>query len=819
MAGIEGQSFRWIAVATVAILVVSAGVVIYGSIESAVFSNIWWSTDGLWRLCAIATAFWASLFTLYWLDRKYLLSWLALGGVALVAAASSIGAVASALLVFFSGLALGNYILCRNRSGPSDSVDLVLQTATGLALLTWLFSLLALLPINNSILYALILVAPCLANWRNAMVATRSALAGALNDSPLVDFLLFGLIGNLVIVFLVVALLPEVGFDALGLHLAVAAWVQDFGFWHYDVTKHVLAVIPLAGDFMFTAAFMLGGETAARLTNVGALILLLVLTYASVREIASRRIALVAALSAASSPLALMESASLFIENPWALLLVGSLVAMLRYRDTLEDRYLYAAALTFGGAAATKLISLAAGPALGIILLFALLSHRRPLLWRPVGFAAAIGVLVAVPPYLIALVKTGNPVFPFFNAIFKSPLFSATKDFAGPFPGTFDPLLLYNFTFFSDRYLEGSPGSFGFSALALLPAAVLLAIAARSRRGIYLVVMIASFAVIVSAGAAYLRYMYPLVFVLALLIGDSLASLQSRSRQATATFAFVVLASIVANVLTLAAPWPQIRDFPFGAIVGTTARQDYVRVWAPTRRIVDYLNVTVGQNGTVAFLGNPAIAELQAKALMRAWYTAPFSLALARNQSVAGVQRTLAQFRVGYVVVDSTTPALQREAVDELRPPLFEFGDSAVYRLSDRMRFPEELLLDTAPSPASGHWHAYGAVTIDAARGAAKVTVNDLLFQVVAVAPNTEYLLSVIAQCDKNPASLRLQINWLDAAQQPLRPTLLVRPCSKMPIEERAVMLSPPTAAYAVVYAAGHGSEPVLIKSVSLRTP
>ena len=45
-----------------------------------------------------------------------------------------------------------------------------------------------------------------------------------------------------------VALLPEVGNDALAIHLLVASHVRDFGYWHYDVQRNVLAVTPLAGE-------------------------------------------------------------------------------------------------------------------------------------------------------------------------------------------------------------------------------------------------------------------------------------------------------------------------------------------------------------------------------------------------------------------------------------------------------------------------------------------------------------------------------------------------------------------------------------------
>ena len=43
--------------------------------------------------------------------------------------------------------------------------------------------------------------------------------------------------------------------------------------------------------------------------------------------------------------------------------------------------------------------------------------------------AAALVALFASPPYVRAAFLTGNPIFPFFNTIFKSPGFNVTTDF------------------------------------------------------------------------------------------------------------------------------------------------------------------------------------------------------------------------------------------------------------------------------------------------------------------------------------------------------------------------------------------------------
>src|SRR6185437_7157161 len=83
---------------------------------------------------------------------------------------------------------------------------------------------------------------------------------------------------------------------------------------------------------------------------------------------------------------------------------------------------LYAAGL-LGVAALTT--TLAALPFVALALPFAAIEARRH--WKRVGPAPCLLALVlllatALPTYTIAWIKTGNPVFPFLNTRFPSPL-------------------------------------------------------------------------------------------------------------------------------------------------------------------------------------------------------------------------------------------------------------------------------------------------------------------------------------------------------------------------------------------------------------
>ena len=64
-----------------------------------------------------------------------------------------------------------------------------------------------------------------------------------------------------------VALKPEVSSDGLSVHLALTDYVAQHHYWPFDVKNVTWAAMPMGGDWAYTIANMLGGETAARLLN------------------------------------------------------------------------------------------------------------------------------------------------------------------------------------------------------------------------------------------------------------------------------------------------------------------------------------------------------------------------------------------------------------------------------------------------------------------------------------------------------------------------------------------------------------------------
>src|SRR5207302_4271389 len=103
----------------------------------------------------------------------------------------------------------------------------------------------------------------------------------------------------------------------------------------------------------------------------------------------------------------------------------------------------------------------------------ALFIRQRPPLRSVISVCAAALVLglIACFPYGYAWVKTGNPLFPFYNDFFKSPFFPAASLADLRWMGHMDSTFLYDITFASGRFLEADAGALGLSVIVLVPLA------------------------------------------------------------------------------------------------------------------------------------------------------------------------------------------------------------------------------------------------------------------------------------------------------------------------------------------------------------
>ncbi len=428
-----------------------------------------------------------------------------------------------------------------------------------------------------------------------------------------------------VLCHLLVAIKPEAGTDALAVHLALPARVALLHYWPFDFQHVAWSVMPLGADWCYTAVYLLGGEFAARLLNFSLLVLLVVMVYAASRRFLAPGPAALCAGLLATTPLVQLVTGSLLVENMWAVLLVGVVLALDRFRETLAPRWLYAAAVLMGAGLATKFGSTALALPAGAFAAWVLLTRREqiPGAARVAAAAIVLILLFGAPPYVYAYVKTGNPVFPFLNQVFQSRWFDASRNLSDPRYQT--PLRFgtpYDVVFHTRKYLEGHDGALGFQYLLLAPLALLVFFRRAPALARLALATAAVFSVLTFSGVSYVRYLYPALPLIAV-AGAAAWAQFADSRALFRTTLAALLGAFVLNLYFLpAAGWYHAGFFlnPFNR----AEVERYYSEQAPVRKLVEYMNRN-HPGAPVAFFSTSDVAELKAPAYVLNWMSPAYS--------------------------------------------------------------------------------------------------------------------------------------------------------------------------------------------------
>jgi hypothetical protein len=454
--------------------------------------------------------------------------------------------------------------------------------------------------------------------------------------------------------------------------------IAEHGRFAFDFRQYAWAVMPMGGDFAFTAAYLMGGEAAARLLNFAVFVVIVAMVYrVSQRFVPEPMAALVAALFA-STPLAELVSGSLFVENVWAVFIAGAALALM-------ESDLVVTGLLLGAAFSTKLgTSAYLVPAL-VIGAMKVKGRRRAAL-----AGVALLVVLAAPPYLNAWWKTGNPVFPFENQIFHSPDFDQTVPLADTryqFGARWNAL--YTMTFRSSEHVEGQDGALGFQYFLLLPA--LLVLWNRRAPGTLIAFALAG-AAISFVSLPNIRYLYPALPLLSIgfawmiaevcgagsLAGEP-ASIESERKPVSIparrleSRPHVALMTGVAALIALnmyflvSAGWYQ-KDF---AIFTRAQWDDYMKSAAPQRELVDVLNRTA-PGEPVAFVRGGVIAGLHARGYSDSWHSYRFWRRMIESEEPAQVAQEFRDYGIKYVItpmpVDSPFEIIRRFVAEWTAP-------------------------------------------------------------------------------------------------------------------------------------------------------
>ncbi len=525
----------------------------------------------------------------------------AVSGLLVASALLTPGVVVVVGLILLNAQLVGARLFAWVRRDDNTSAELSASVTTLIGLCAWIgvMSITASMKFHYAPVYVVALLVPLGVWWRQALSvlsSLRQALVRPTAATRGTERAWIALLLTLLVLHLFIVTKPEVGYDANAMHLQFARLFAEYHRWRFDVTRYAWAVMPLGADYAFGAAYILGGESTTRLLNLCFGGLSCLIAYQLICRYARREIALLSVCLFASTPLAFLETGTLFVENLWIAFLLGALLLALDYMTRRSATTLAAFAMLCAGAMQTKLIGLIWVVPL-VLYLGYLVSRRKGAGVRTINRRVLLlilaATLLAAWPYANAWMRTGNPVFPFFNGLFRSPYFDSGSSFTNPlYVVPLRPWSIYELFFSSGRFIEGREGAAGFHWLLLLPV-VLLAFLRRRPLAQWLCLALAAlFFVAVFPQQAYLRYLLPVLLLITVLGGWVLSDL---SWTRSARVALLVVGGILCLLnlqFMFAGSWTN-EKLCLSCSLDSQARADYIDTFLPDRAVAAYLNDTL----------------------------------------------------------------------------------------------------------------------------------------------------------------------------------------------------------------------------------
>lgn len=618
-------------------------VAVRASVRDQLFRKNFWADGGFqeiwffaaaWSVATVCLARWARSHAVTILSGICLFCLTVAFGVAAVVAVGWFCLASYCLgnaLAFYTGHAL--------RDGPADRL---IAGLVGAGVYMFLLSFMVHFPINYAPVYYLLLAVPL---WmeRNRSLQDCGQIKRILNrvSITLPVCLLLSLVAFLLICQMAMSAQPDMGWDSLAMHLAAPAFVRNHGFWNFDVRTSFWAVMPMAADWAFTLVYVIAGEAATHLLNLCALAVCMILMFVLIRRNSSRETALLLIAAFLSVPLTQIETNTLFVENFLAAFLLAAFAALLQLRVENNRFHIVSFFVLCGIAFEIKLgASAFFFPLLVCYLVSALFASRERGRARSTWLPVVIFLALAASPYVVAYLKTGNPVFPFLNHTFHSPYWPPSNliDFRWTTPLSFRTL--GDMTFHSDRHVEYYNGALGVLYYVLTPLAALALLL-----GIGSFVSAAAFFVAVCSFAlvclqmTYLRYIYPAAPFLLLAAAPALEYLRANLKKLYLAPALVIVFGVAVNVSLSPAAVSQFGLNPFDP----EGAYKFELSHRPERLAIDYLNLCF-PGEPVAFLTTPPdVTGLIGQAYQNFSYNHEFAEEVASAADRAGLRRIAAR--------------------------------------------------------------------------------------------------------------------------------------------------------------------------------
>lgn len=496
------------------------------------------------------------------------------------------GTAVAALLLVLAALGLGGRIV-------GDGHGIAIPLLVGLALLAAVVGWLLPLPVHHRAAYLLAVVAVLVWRRRALQPVLRDAAASAraqANAHPCMAILLVAAAS----VASLGLWLPSLNYDDNAVHLILPSQLLADGYYRLDVQTQSWAVAPWANNVLHAIAALFAGREARPAVALLWLLLGLSGAWRLARAVgAPPQVAMAAAALFAAQPLTGYFTTTMQVDG-------ASAAILLHLAATAAVPAVARPGAATVGVLAGLLLALKTSNAIYALPLLAWLCMSTPPGGR-LRWLATMGLCllpVAGSSYAYAWLVTGNPLFPFYNAVFRSPYYPLENFRDLKWMAGMSWRSLWDITFKTNAYGQFFPGAAGLAVLATLPA--LVADSARRPAPRWLALWAFAAGCLLFWFMQYLRYIFPALAVLAVLGTVALARWLDRH-----SFALAIVLLVAADALLMPTTSWIARENHWAQLLreGPAARADIERKVMPERALL--ARVMAREPEACVLMGNP----------------------------------------------------------------------------------------------------------------------------------------------------------------------------------------------------------------------
>lgn len=514
------------------------------------------------------------------------------------------------MIILISSFAGRKLLHALGPKSDSSLEEFVFSAGLGLGLFAYAILVLAFLGLLHAWLVWLILVLVGIALFKDmwgSIKNLRESLSGLFTmgfsvKNRAADILLISLVSTYLLVNLIGALAPEIEADALVHHLYVPRiYIQNRSLVY--IPYHIASAYPLGIEMLFTLGMLLSTSVLTKLLHFSLGVLGLLATYCFGRKYLDSRAGLLAATIFYTVPVVAWESTTAYIDLGLTFFTTLEIFALVNWWHARRDKWLAVAAIMCGFAMGTKYLGIFGLVILliGILLKVSFTGKRDILVVLKTILVYAFVSALIVSPWLIKnYVFTGNPVYPFLNNIFKSPLMppiNPTFDRAafGMGDNFFSRYILspWNMTFHGEKY----GGAIGPIFLIFFPFLFVIRVDKILK---YMLLFCGVYFAMWEISVPVMRYLIPIVPFLSIVVSYIIRGMVSWDNIGNKVLSTGVV-GVTATTLFLSLPffhplWQEewipgvVQRVPYEVVLGIEHREHYLARYLSSYEVFQYVN-------------------------------------------------------------------------------------------------------------------------------------------------------------------------------------------------------------------------------------